>query len=392
MAKELAGAVPTDLRTVGTFVQSLVSTCIRQKEVDRGEALAASFDLLVGLFYYEKIVADGWLQCPNGNEHFFFPYVNVCPRCVLENKFVHHKAGKGQSANIGQAAVRALILFMREWFGQTGSDLGICSGKEPVDLVVYDRANDVAFLAEVKSAPLFTLPLAVKGDMPTTPHSKHRSVTLPMLHGAKMGLLLPVAERDEWAARMYYFSSPFDSTDGTYFLRMLTELVENADFFSSYLTTWTRAFGAYADKEKADLIYWLTGGCGKPAPAPPDWPMKGGTPESVSDGKTSVGMDRTDDIKKGVYQLLKLRMVEAVADGMTVKVGIVSNAHAARHHYEYVQPIQDVMWLKTAQTDVATVDDLPAGTPLHNLYDGIITFTKSFTRDGWLQQIFDFNG
>lgn len=171
IARELATSGPTP---VGDLVKTLVSKCINQIVFDRGEALAASFDLLVGLFYYEKIVADGWLQCPNGEEHYFFPYVNVCPRCALEGKFIHHKAGKGQSANIGKAAITALVLFVREWFSQTGSDLSVCQAKEPVDLIVYDTANDMAFLAEVKSAPLFTLPLAIKTDVRSSGATKHK--------------------------------------------------------------------------------------------------------------------------------------------------------------------------------------------------------------------------
>lgn len=210
-----------------------------------------------------------------------------------------------------------------------------------------------------------------------------------------MGILLPVPGADGWEAEMVYFARPFDGT-ASYFIEMLTLLVADEMFFTKFVTTWVRAFNAYGTKDKFDNIFWLTGGCGAPTPTPNGWPTTGtGSKkkvESISDGKTSVGMDRTDDIKKGVYQLLKLRMIDAVAEGMNVKVGILSNAHAARHHDDYVLPIQDVMWLKTEQTDVKTTDNLPVGTPLFNLYDGIITFTKSFTRDGWLQKIFDFNG
>lgn len=53
--------------------------------------------------------------------------------------------------------------------------------------------------------------------------------------------------------------------------------------------------------------YWFTNSCGQPIPRPDTWPHRAGTGyESVSDSKTSVGIDRTDDIKKGTYQILKL--------------------------------------------------------------------------------------
>lgn len=374
---------------LGSFVETLVTKCIHQREVSRGESLAACFDLLVGLSYYTKIVPNGWMQCPNGEPHFFFPYVNVCPRCALEGRFFYHKAGKGESANIGASAIEALILFVQEWFRQTGSaDLAVFQGEEPVDLVIYDQENNTAFLAEVKSAPLFTLPLAVLAD-DDDPIEEHEEVRLAALKGCTMGLMLPVLVDEDsqtWQGVVYEFPRPYDGSDD-YFIHALRQMVadKESDFLDTYLQTWVRGFAAYTHKFKDDNIFWLTGGCGKPGKK--HWSHS----TSISDGKTSVGMDRTDDIKKGVYQLLKLRITDAVKDGIDVKVGILSNAHAARHYDDYISPIQNVMWLISDLEDVATTDDLPPGTPVHNLYDGIITFTKSYTRDAWLQQIFDFN-
>jgi hypothetical protein len=371
---------------LGDFVESLVSKCIRQEEISRGYALAASFDLLVGLFYYQKIVQQGWMQCPNGEPHYFFPYVNVCPRCALEGKFIYHKAGKGQSANIGAATIEALILFVREWFKQTGRDLTVIQGEEPVDLIIYDKKANTAFVAEVKSAPLFTLPLAVQSEIDGEPLTTHEEINLASFRGAKLGLLLPTINGSSWDATMYYFSEIYDKSED-YFITELTKLIldESKDFLDNYLKTWVRAFDAYSDKKKNDNIFWLTGGCGKPSSKL--WSHS----TSISDGKTSVGMDRTDDIKKGVYQLLKLRMIDAVKEGINIKVGILSNAHAARHYESYIQPIQNVMWLISEQENVETTGDLPRDTAVHNLYDGIVTFTKSHTRDKWLQKIFNFD-
>lgn len=369
------------------FVQILVSKCISQQEVRRGEALAASFDLLVGLFYYEKIIQQGWIQCPNGEPHYFFPYVNVCPRCALEGKFIYHKAGKGQSANIGVATIDALILFVQEWLLQTGCNITVLQGEEPVDLIVYDRDNNTAFVAEVKSAPLFTLPLAIYAEVEAEATVNHEEVNLASFSGAKLGLLLPTANETGWNAEIHYFKKPFDKTDD-YFISALLSLItdKKSSFLDTYLQTWTQAFSTYMHKTKEDNIFWLTGGCGKPNSKL--WSQS----TSISDGKTSVGMDRTDDIKKGVYQLLKLRMIDAIKEGIDIKVGILSNAHAARHYEDYIRPIENVMWLQSDLENVETIDDLPSGTPVHNLYDGIITFTKSYTRNEWLQQIFDFNG
>ena len=371
---------------LGKFVQVLVVECMTQKVLSKGEAMAASFDLLVGLFYYEKIIQKGWIQCPNGEPHYFFPYVNACPRCVLEEKFIYHKAGKGQSANIGQASVKALIFFVKEWFKSTGYDLNIFQGEEPVDLVVFDRKNNSVFLAEVKSAPLFTLPLAIGAETNGEEIIEHDEVSLAAFKSSKMGLMVPIDIGGKWEAKIFYFSKLFDGSEN-YFIDELLLLVSDKEssFLTNYFLTWKRAFHAYANKVKTDNIFWLTGGCGKPSSKL--WTQS----TSISDGKTSVGMDRTDDIKKGVYQLLKLRLTDVAKEtDIDVKVGIFSNAHAARHYEDYIQPIQNVMWLKTDH-EARTIDDLPVGTPVYNLYDGLITFTQSYSRDSWLKEIFNFN-
>ena len=53
-------------------------------------------------------------------------------------------------------------------------------------------------------------------------------------------------------------------------------------------------------------------------------------------------MDRTDDIKKAVYQTLKIGIT--VADYKNVKTAIISNLPAIRHGVEYVTPFVDVWW------------------------------------------------
>ncbi len=376
---------------IGDFVSLLVRRCQQQKSVPLGIALAASFDLLVRLYYYKGVTNQGWILCSCGDERYYFPFVNVCPRCALEREPFHHKAGKGSSANIGNTAVKALILFIKEWFSMNGSRLKVYKGEEPVDLFVIDEANGTILLAEVKSAPLLTLPLVITPDNPNGDFDGHESLTMSTLKGATMGLLLPVFEEGIWKADTWNFSKVFDESK-TFFVDMLTELVETDEFFSTYLQTWQRGIVAYLLKEKTEPIFWLTNGCGVPAPVPVNWPNRPRTGrETISDGKTSVGLDRTDDIKKGVYQLLKLRLTPINQD-YTVKIGIVSNIHALRHHEDYIEPIEDVMWLKTSETDVITAKDLPGETPVYNLFDGIITFTRTYTRDSWVKRNFDFNG
>lgn len=386
--KELTESKDTVL---SSLVSLLIEQCSKQTTVPMGIALAASFDLLVGVFYYQKVPNRGWLLCSHGAEHYYFPFVNVCPRCAIEREPAYHKAGKGQSANIGTATIKALILFIQEWCFHTNNHLKVFKGEEPVDLCVFDERNETLLLAEVKSAPLITLPLVIVPEDASSESNLHENLTMPTFKGANMGVLMPTFNGNVWQAVNWQFIRPFDNSD-TFYVEMLFDLVKRDGFFDTYLGSWQAAFTAYAVKKKSDAIFWLTNGCGVPSPVPEYWPDRVGSGrETISDGKTSVGLDRTDDIKKGVYQLLKLRMTPITGD-YTVKVGIVSNTHAARHHEEYIQPIANVMWLESGINDAVKAGDLPTETPIYNLFDGIITFTETFTKDSWIKHNFNFNG
>ena len=387
LEKELNESKDTVL---GDFVRTLIHACRNQKIVPVGDALAAAFDLLVATFYYQKVPSKGWISCSFGEERIYFPYVNACPRCTIEGRFVHHKALKTQSANIGAAAIKALILFIREWFELMDNQLMVLKGEEPVDLLIYDKINQTVLLAEVKSAPLLTLPLVLIPDRPSDETDTHEVTTVSRLLGADLGLLLPVFGVNGWESEQMSFSEKFDGSD-SYFVRMITEKIQDNRFWKTYLTSWQNAFKAYENKDKDQAIFWLTNGCGVPYPVPTTWPDRAGSGrETISDGKTSVGMDRTDDIKKGVYQLLKLRMAAANQDYI-VKVAILSNTHAARHHQEYIEPIENVMWLISDAEDINVAGDIPLTTPVYNLFDGIITFTKVYTRDSWIKKHLNFN-
>lgn len=142
------------------------------------------------------------------------------------------------------------------------------------------------------------------------------------------------------------------------------------------------SFAAYCKKDDSTNIFWLTNACGKPSKLPADW--TGGV-TCISDEKTSVGMDRTDDIKKGIYQVLKLGAEGKLKEtGWDCKVGIISNIHPARHFNVYLKPIKDLIWTIGNKKNVKIAGDLDPNTPMYNLFDGVVTFTDNYIRDPWL--------
>ena len=112
--------------------------------------------------------------------------------------------------------------------------------------------------------------------------------------------------------------------------------------------------------------------------------------ETISDGKTSVGMDRTDDLKKATYQVLKIGAEGKPAYKFDYKVGIVTNIPAVRHFEAYMSALKDIIWTRDESGTVRNANDLPPDTRLFNLVDGIVSLTGVFARDEWIRSTFTF--
>ncbi len=125
--------------------------------------LAAAFDLLVAAAYYGSVAHTGWIYCPESilGSAIFYPYTNVCPACAVKNQFHFHKANKPRSGVIGAHTSRLLALFIQEALARKKSSVKILKGSEPVDVIFIDNTTKpiTVMFAEIKAAPLLTLPL-----------------------------------------------------------------------------------------------------------------------------------------------------------------------------------------------------------------------------------------
>jgi hypothetical protein len=374
----------------------------------RGKLLAAAFDLLVSAEYYKSMGHSGWVYCPfPKNEPFiYYPYTNVCPRCVLANDFQFHQANKPPSGSIGAMTSKLLGLFFENLFERHGRKIEIHKGSEPVDTIFIDKTTKphVYLFAEVKSAPLLTLPLAMKTEKLTQEIDNtakallsHEKINIPQLYQVPIGLLVPVKNsktRTGWESKIYPIGLKANEKDTEWAYRGIINLLKTDNkFFATYASFWLDALGEYQRESKTKLpIYWFTNGCGQPTPKPETWPKRstGGGHESISDSKTSVGMDRTDDIKKATYQVLKLGSEGKTEKGKKYLVGIVSNIHAVRHFDEYLTNLKDIIWTKDETGNVTKASQLDPDTEFYNLFDGIISLTQTVARDFWIKENFDF--
>lgn len=360
-----------------------------------GTLLAAFYDLAIASVYYTNITSVGWLYCKHDRPRLVLPFVNCCPIHALERTFVFHKSSKPTSAIIGQATARILLLFYQEIFKKSKNNIRVNKAPEPADAIFVDYTDKNAYFAEIKSSPLLTPTLCMDCDEMTEfsdngdiKASQHQATSNPNVLNKELSIIIPKKIHSKWMPTFYPIGMKQNQNDSLFAYKGLRQLISNHDFIETYLEYWSESFAAYCKKDETENIFWLTNACGKPSNLGREW--KGGV-TCISDEKTSVGMDRTDDIKKGIYQVLKLG-----SEGKTIrtewnyKIGILSNIHPARHFDVYLKPIKDMIWTISEKKDIKTSNDLDSDTPMYNLFDGIITFTRQYVRDNWIQSTLSF--
>lgn len=354
-----------------------------------GTKLAAFYDLAISCVYYTNITNTGWLYCNLNFPKLILPFVNCCPEHALQGDYVFHKSSKPTSAKIGQATTRILLLFYQKLFALYDKDLKVLKATEPADAIFYNKQEKNIFLGEIKSSPLLTLALCSPCEIQTTYDNdyniieiKHSTMSNPFIIGKELFVEVPVKINGVWKTKNYSIGIKSSATDEDFAYDGLIKLIQDKNFIKDYMDYWTVSFDAYCKKDDTENIFWLTNACGKPSKLPKDW--TGGV-TCISDEKTSVGMDRTDDIKKGIYQVLKLGAEGKLEETeWKCKVGILSNIHPARHFNAYLKPIKDLIWTITNNKNIEFAKDLDPNLPMYNLFDGIITFTDNYIRDKWI--------
>lgn len=388
LGQEIADAQPIKAEAwQSALIESLVDAAFRHSGASNeslGLCLAAAFDLAVASQYYSEHKPTGWLYCDQPTPINLYPFTNACPRCALSEKFSYQKANKPESGNIGKTTSTFLCLIIAAVMQKTGrSNTKVAVASEPVDVVVWDNLEKWCFLAEIKASPLVIFPLAA--DQSTRALRDHQSGEFRPGSRDVLSILLPTgghtklvnigrkSSKKDWAAKA------------------IADLCRAGGLFAEYFDAWKLAYRKYSGLEPKNGSYWLTNACGAPVPSPTDWPRRksGSGIETISDNKTSVGMDRTDDIKKATYQVLKIASMAKVSprDGWDVYVGILSNIHAVQHYHDYLESLHDIMWFK-ANDDSGVVEEAPPATEIYNLFDGIVTFTSSSVRANQLKAAF----
>jgi hypothetical protein len=382
------------------LAELLIAQCYENHQIANGKIgrlLASAFDLLVSAQYYSALSHTGWLYCPTDTPRLYFHYTNCCPRDVLTDSFHFHPSNKPESGKIGTATARLLLLFYQVILKRHGFEETILRGTEPVDAIIVNKKRKKVLFAEIKASPLVTLPIAASSERLTAEiegeavERKHSSTDNSKLFNSPLDIFVPKNKSGKWVERYFRIGERKDAGDRQWGFRGIINLLKkDPSFLKEYFHFWDEALNAYHPKLNR-TIFWLTNACGTPVPLPQGWAKRrrGDGFESISDSKTSVGMDRTDDIKKGIYQVLKLGSLgKPCTSKWDYKVGIISNIHAARHFDEYLESLRDIIWTLDTSGRAKRISDLPANQNVYNLFDGIIALTSTLSRDEWIDSVF----
>lgn len=354
-----------------------------RSEIDRLLTWLQDKEAYIRAFCFDLVMSAAYIDAASGieatieqcdsipqayNAHLGF--INLCAPCYLnQSQWVYQKAIKPQSGALGKLSSELILRFIEKLHPRL-TEVVVVGGVGSIDAILKHQ-DGLVILAEVKSAPLLTYPFLFQlPDACLRGHHKKPLLTNSQLRTSSSAMflhnngLIPLGQVGDtlW---------PF---------RPLVDFITAPDNFSLIMTSitdWLAAREAYASKDKQNRMYYLTNASGSPpqiAKVRDSWPRKA----TISDSKTSAGMDRTDDIKKGIYQSLKMGV--DIGSQSNIKTAIVSNLPAYRHGEIYVDPFVNMLWGVEEDLELLNGRKVLAEENLRYVFDYIITLDGSILR------------
>lgn len=335
---------------------------------------AFCFDLVMSAAYIEATsgIEKSIEQCDHIGENYnaHLGFINLCSPCYANNeKWSYQKAVKPQSGAIGKLSSEIILRFIEKLYPQLSEVIAV-GGTDSADAVLK-HINGMTILAEVKSAPLLTYPFLFKAPDSCLAGSHEKLIiTSSQLRGCDSAIFLHgngAINLGKVGGDLWPFKPLVDFVTND----------SNLPFIENCIGEWLSAKEAYAKKDRTNKMYYLANASGSPPKIAKDrdgWPKK----ESISDSKTSAGMDRTDDIKKGIYQALKIG--SHVKGSPDIKTAIISNLPAYRHGEEYVSPFIEMLWGLDEDLSGENGEKFIPEEKLRRAFDFIITLEEPILR------------
>lgn len=333
------------------------------------------FDVVMSMAYIDATSGlekhiEGCNNAPSKfNAHLGF--INLCSPCYSNaEKWSYQKAVKPQSGALGKLSSEVILRFIEKLYPELHEVVAV-GGTETADAVLK-HSSGMIILAEVKSAPLLTYPFIFKvGDSCLNGEHEKITITTSQLRECDSAIYFHNGEKVDLGkvgGSLWPFKPLVDF--------MVNPI--NSKTINFCIQSWLEAKDAYSKKDRTNRMYYLANASGSPPKIAKDrdgWPKK----ESISDSKTSAGMDRTDDIKKAIYQSLKIGT--HIKSDSNIKTAIISNLPAYRHGNEYITPFVKMYW--GLDDDLVEMQGAKAIMlkDLRRVFDFIITLEEPILRD-----------
>ncbi len=249
--------------------------------------------------------------------------------------------------------------------------------KQSHDVDAIGFREDLLVLFEIKASPMVTFPLVTVLPKPlhtdrggeTREYAQHSLVDI-MDMSVDVSLSIPHRSWDIPLGSPDVVGWPYDALN--------TYLAQPGNFLR-YLSAWIELYQAYSVPKtqrnaKQMALSYLVNGWG----------------DEIDSNKTKPGLGRTDDIKKGTYQLLKFgSYYRDDSSALKVRGALVANLDPLFLREGYVDGLVDIRWAH--ERDFSLVDGeyrIPSEL-LRYLYDGIFAFNRPVLNDEVLAAIFD---
>ena len=352
-------------------------------------SLPALFDLLMSGLYAAMLYDDDADQLKReafvhvGDERWaYFPYVWMCPACIAAGAPPRDAYLPGGLLKSDRRIYPAKELLARPE-GRMIGDLGALCIRAIIGRIVKEDAHYATggghrgefdliiatesqlILGETKASPLVAFPVA--SQLPDD-FGDHHSWVNPSQAATRWALFVGAAPEGK---RFLPISSP---SGGSWPLTEVLELARDAQAVETVLEAWQRHLDGYRRFNVEDpATRWHRFGCGNIETG--ERSAGKASQLRVDNTKILPGIDRTDDIKKGITQVMLFGRLKRGCRVRAIKTVLFGNLYAETHHEHYVKPLAslELLW--------------PGHDPVW-LFDGIVALSRNILNDRSLAEFF----
>lgn len=398
-ARSAAHLVATAL---GTYRKALAhpkwsTSPILSRLLERGGRLnlvcAALFDLVCNAEYvHGRVTNRSWIYCNRHRDgatsdvYAYYSFLKQCPKCCQDRGLDPRISGaqhKPTSHHIGEITTVATAYFLKllAMSGARPLEVGIVS-KQSHNVDALGWRDDLVVLFEIKASPLVTYPLRVKLAEAFTESSDEGPVEI------KQHKLIDV-EFKSHDVSLYLANTdtdiplgPASSKEWPY--PQITQFMSNSDGLLAYMEAWGEIFLGYSVPKVAragrDIVMgYLANGWG----------------DEIDSNKTKAGLGRTDDIKKGTYQLLKFgAYYRDGSPNLEIRGALTANLDPLFMYKAYMEKLIDARWAPAAKfrtSPAAPEYKEILERDLFYIYDAVLAFNRPIVNDPLLSGCFDFD-